>query len=157
NPTPEQTMAVTFGVMRVSLPIVLLGAYVIAPITNAALVYGISNAYLEKPISVGGSFKPAFQRILPLLRTLLLVRLAIMGGMLLCVVPGILAAFWFGLATQVVVIEGVAGFAALKRSKQLMAGNIGAVFVLGLLIGLINAGITFAANLIPQPHVQVVV
>jgi hypothetical protein len=55
-----------------------------------------------------------------------------------------------------VVIENVGGVAAMKRSKQLMAGNIGTVFVLGLLVGLINAGITFAANLIPQPHVQVV-
>ena len=41
-----------------------------------------------------------------------------MGGMILCIVPGILAAFWFALATQVVVIEGVAGFAAMKRSKS---------------------------------------
>lgn len=157
NPTPEQAAAVTFGAMRVSLPFGLLGAYVITPITNAAVVYAISNAYLEKPISVGGSFKRAFQRILALIGTWLLVGLAIMGGMLLCFVPGILAAFWFALATQVVVIENVAGFAALKRSKQLMAGNIGTFFVLGLLVGLINAGITFATNFIPQPYVRVVV
>ena len=81
----------------------------IGPITNAAVVYAISNAYLEKPISVGGSVKRAFQRILPLIWTWFLVGLAIMGGMILCFVPGILAAFWFALATQVVVIEGVAG------------------------------------------------
>ena len=116
--------------------------YVITPITNAALVYAISNAYLEKPISVGESFKKAFQRILPLIGTWFLVGLAIMGGMILFVVPGILAAFWFSLATQVVVIEGVAGFAAMKRSRQLMAGNIGTIFALGLLIGLINFGIS---------------
>ena len=70
NPTPEQAAAVTFGAMRVSLPFGLLGAYVITPITNAAVVYAISNAYLEKPISVGGSFKRAFQRILALDRHL---------------------------------------------------------------------------------------
>jgi len=156
NPTQEQAMAATFGAMRISLPILLLAVYVIAPITNAAVVYAIANAYLEKPVSVGGSFKRAFQRILPLIGTWILVGLAIMGGMLLCLVPGILAAFWFTLATQVVVIEGVGGFAAMKRSKQLMAGNIGTVFVLGLLLGLINGGITFAANFIPQPHVRAV-
>ena len=96
---------------------------------------------------VGESFKRAFQRIPPLIGTWFLVVLAIMGGTILCLVPGILASFWFSLATQVVVIEGVAGFAAMKRSKQLMAGNIGTIFVLGLLIGLINAGIGFAVNL----------
>jgi hypothetical protein len=156
NPTPEQVRAVTFVPMSFALPFALLGAYLIIPITNAAIVYAISNAYLEKPISVGESFKRALQRILALIGTWLLVWLAIMGGMILCIVPGILAAFWFGLATQVVVIEGVAGFAAMKRSKQLMAGNIGTFFVLGILVGLINAGITFATTLIPQPHVRVV-
>jgi hypothetical protein len=157
HPTPEQVMAVNYAAMRVSLPIIMVVAFVIAPITNAALVYAISNAYLEKPISVGGSVKWAFQRILPLIWTWILVGLAIMGGMILCFVPGILASFWFALATQVVVIEGVAGIAAMKRSKQLMAGNIGTFFVLGLLLGLINFGITFGAGLIPQPHVRVVV
>jgi hypothetical protein len=157
NPTPEQAMAFFAVTMRVSLPIALLAGFLIAPITNAAVVYAISNAYLQKPISVGGSIKQAFQRILPLIWTWFLVVLAIMGGMILCVVPGILASFWFSLATQVVVIEGVAGFAALKRSRQLMAGNIGNFFVLGLLIGIINAGTGFGAGLIPQPHVRVVV
>ena len=157
NPTPEQAMAFGAAALRVSLPIALVAVYVIAPITNAAVVYAISNAYLEKPISVGGSIKWAFRRILPLIGTWFLVFLAIMGGMILCVVPGILAAFWFALATQVVVVEGVAGFAAMKRSKQLMAGNIGNFFVLGLLVGLVNFGLTFGAGLIPQPHLRVIV
>jgi hypothetical protein len=157
NPTPEQSMAVSFAAMRISLPITLLAVYVIAPITNAALVYAISGAYLEQPIGVGGSVKRAFQRILPLIWTWMIAGLAIMGGMILCFIPGILAAFWFALATQVVVVEGVAGMAAMKRSKQLMAGNIGTLVVLGLLLAIINAGITFGAGLIPQPHVRVVV
>jgi hypothetical protein len=156
NPTPEQTMAVVSSSLRVAIPVALLGFYIVIPITNAAVIYAISNAYLEKPISVGESFKKAFQRLLPLIGTWILVGLAIMGGMILCFVPGILAAFWFGLATQVVVIEGMAGVAAMKRSKQLMAGNIGIAFALGLLLGIINGGIGFGVAMIPQPHVRVV-
>jgi hypothetical protein len=156
NPTQEQILAASAVALRVSLPILLLLVYVVAPITNAALVFAIANAYLEKPISVGGSYKRAFQRLLPLLGTWLLVGLAIMGGFILCFVPGILAAFWFSLATQVVIIEGVGGFAAMKRSKQLMAGNIGTIFVLGLLLGIINVGVQAATAFIPQPHVQAV-
>lgn len=157
NPTPEQQMAAAAAILRVRLPFALLLAYVITPITNAALIYAISNAYLEKPISVGESYKKAFQRLLPLIGTWFLVFLAIMGGFILLIIPGILAAFWFSLATQVVVIEGVGGIPALKRSKLLMTGNIGTVFVLGLLIGIINAGLGIVASFIPQPHVQVVV
>jgi hypothetical protein len=157
NPTPDQAMAAMATIFQVTVPIALLVLFVITPLTNAAMVYAIANAYLQKPISVGGSFKRAFQQILPLLGTWFLVGLAIMGGMILCIVPGIVASLWFGLATQVVVIESVAGFAALSRSKQLMTGNITTFFVLGILLFVINLSATAVASLIPQPHVQVVV
>jgi hypothetical protein len=156
NPTPEQAIAYMIAVWRIVIPILLLTVYVIAPITNAALIFAISDAYLDKPISVGGSYKRAFQRLLPLIGTWFLVGLAIMGGTILCLVPGIIAAFWFALATQVVVIEGVGGFPAMKRSRQLMAGNIGTMFVLGFLLLIINVAIGSAVLFVPQPHVRVV-
>ena len=157
NATQEQLMAMNVAILRLSIPIALVAIFIIAPITNAALVYAISNGYLGKPISVWGSVKWALGRIIPLIWTWIIVGFAIMGGSILCLVPGILASFWFALATQVVVIEGVSGFPALKRSKALMAGNIGNIFILGLLLGLINLGVTIGVGLIPQPHLRVVV
>jgi hypothetical protein len=156
NATPEQQLEAARRLLGLILPIQLISVYIIAPITNAALIFGISDAYLGKPVSIGESFKKAFRRILPLIGTWILVGLAIMGGFILCVVPGILAAFWFSLATQVVVVEGVGGVEAMKRSKRLMAGNIGSYFVLLLLIGLVTIGLYVAASLIPQPHAQAV-
>lgn len=149
NQTNMKNLAITF-------PLLLVALLVVIPITNAALIHAISSEYLEKPVGVGESLKWALGRILAFIGTWFLVFLAIMGGTLLCFIPGILAAFWFGLATQVVVVEGTSGIAALKRSKQLMTGNIGTLFVLGLLIVIINIGLLLAAILIPQPHVQVV-
>jgi hypothetical protein len=159
NPTMQDIMAANqanLANLGITLPLLFLGLYVIIPLTNAALIHAISSEYLEKPAGVGESLIWAVRQILPLIGTWFLVGLAIMGGLILCFVPGILAAFWFALATQVVVIEGIWGIAAMKRSKQLMTGNIGTIFVLGLLIGGINIGLAFAAALIPQPHVQVV-
>lgn len=156
NPTPEQVLAAARTGLSVSLPVLLLTAYVITPITNAALIFAVSDAYLGQRISVGESFKRAFQRILPLIGTWFLVGLAIMGGLILCVVPGILAAFWFGLATQVVVVERAAGVAAMKRSKQLVSGNIGTFFVLGLIVGAINFGVSMVAAFVPEPHLRVI-
>lgn len=155
--TPEERMQANLAALRIALPLNLLGAYIIGPITNAALVYAVANAYLDRPASVGDSYKRAFARLFPLIWTWFLVVLSIMGGMLLCLVPGILAAFWFSLATQVVVLEDVSGFAALRRSKQLIEGNIGTIFVLGLLLGAINMGMAVVAAMIPQPYVQAVV
>ena len=127
------------------------------PITNAAMVYAVASEYLERPVTVGRSFARAFQVILPFIGTGILMYLAVIGGMFLCVIPGIIFAFWFALWGHVVIIEGVNGVAALKRSKFLMKGNILTLFVLSLLVGTINMGINMFGLFIPQPHVATVV
>jgi len=138
------------------LPIGLVGALFVIPLTNAAIVHAIAGAYLERRVTVGESFRRAFAIFLPLVWTWILVYVAVMVGFALLIIPGIIFLFWFALATQVVVIEGVSGFAALKRSRELMRGNIGTLFVLGLLIFVINAGIMIGASFIPQQHVQLI-
>jgi hypothetical protein len=116
----------------------------------------VANAYLGKSTSLGDAIGASFGMIIPLYWTWLLLMIAVTGGMILCVVPGIVAAFWFSLATQVVVIEKISGFAALKRSRELMRGNIGTVFVLGLLLGIISFSTQVGAQLIPQIHAKAV-
>lgn len=159
NLTPETVAAYQRAVLSaqfVLIPMLLVLAYIIIPITNSALIHAIARVYLQQPTSVGQSLQLAAKRLLPMLGTWFLLVMAIMGGLILCIVPGILAALWFALATQVVILEGLSGFAALKRSKQLMTGNIGKLFVLGLVVGLINAAVVAAAAFIPQPQVQTV-
>jgi hypothetical protein len=126
----------------------------VVPITNAALIHSIAGTYLSKPKSRGEALGTAFRSILSLYWTWILVMVAIMGGLILFIIPGILAAFWFSLATQVVVIERISGFSALKRSRYLMVGNIGRMFVLGLVLGVISIGLQLAAGMIPQEHLQ---
>ena len=55
------------------------------------------------------------------------------------------------------VLEKISGGAALRRSKQLVSGNIGTLFVLGIIIFAIGFGIGLVAGMIPQIHVQIVV
>jgi uncharacterized membrane protein len=81
--------------------------------------------------------------------------LAIMGGLILLIIPGILFAFWFSLATHVVVLENINGGAALGRSKTLMKGNIGTLFVLGILLGIIGFAVAMVAGFVPQVHAQI--
>jgi len=127
------------------------------PITNAALIHAIASQYLGRPVTIGQAYGRAFSAILPLYGTWLLVVLAIFGGTLLCVIPGIIAAFWFSLATQIVIVERISGMDALNRSKALMKGNIGTLFVMGLLLGIITLGVTWAVQFITQQQVQTVV
>ena len=84
----------------------------------------------------------------------MIMAIAVMGGMILLVIPGIIAAFWFSLTTQVVVVERVSGVAALKRSRNLMRGNVGTVFVLGIVLGMISIGMQVGSQFIPQIHAK---
>ncbi len=124
------------------------------PISNAALVHAIAKSFLGERATAGGAIGTAFTKFFPLIWTWILVVAAIMGGMILLIIPGIIAAFWFSLATQVVVVEGVSGFKAMGRSREIMRGNIGAYFVLGLCLGIIGFFTGLGVQFIPQHHVR---
>lgn len=129
---------------------------IILPVTNAAVVDSVSKLYLGKPTSATASIGTAFGKLLPLLGVSILTGLSVVVGFVLCVIPGIIFALWFSMATHVVIIEGIGGTAAMGRSKELVSGNIGTLFVLGLLLFIIGVASGFGVGMIPQPHVQLI-
>lgn len=162
NPTPAelaQYQSEVFGspFLLLLAPLSFVWALILLPLTNAAIIFAVASEYLNRPITVGGAVRRVLAIALPYLGTALLVFLAVMGGMFLLIIPGIIFAFWFALWGQVVVIEGLAGVNALKRSKYLMKGSVGKLFVLGLLVGMISGGLGAVCNFIPEQHVQLLV
>lgn len=157
-PTPEEAAAIQ-KIQIENLPIILgaaLLALIVVPIANAALVKIVANTYLGESTSLGSAIGSAFGMIIPLYWTWLLLILAFFVGCMACVIPGIILLFWFSLATQIVVIEKVHGFKALERSRALMRGNIGTVFVLGLVLFIISAFAQGGTVMIPQVHTKAV-
>lgn len=160
NPNREAMEAyyrAMLGMAVYTVPLFLIFAYIVVPITNAAMLYAISRVYLAQPTTVGQSFRFAISRILPLMWTWILTGLVVLGGMVLCVVPGIIFSFWYALVTQVLVLEGLSGWEAMKRSKALMKGNMGNLFLLMLIVALINGSAGGIAGMIWQPHIKAVV
>lgn len=135
----------------------LVGGLVILPLTNAAVIHAVSKVYLGQQVSAGEAIRRGLSRLLPLIWTSILMGLAIMGGFILLVIPGIIAAILFGLAQHVVVIEGRSGTTALKRSAQLVRPNWATFLVLGILLFVISIALGAASGFIGQPHVQLVV
>ncbi len=129
----------------------------IFPLTEAAMIYAIANCYLGKPTSVTESFARAFRIFLPLIGTWLITYLVICLGLILLIVPGVIFAFWYFLVSKIVVIEGTSGTGAMRRSKQLMKGNVGTAFALGIIVGVIGGLIGWAPSLIPQAELQAVI
>jgi hypothetical protein len=135
----------------------LLNLILVFPLTDAAMIYAIANCYLEKPSSMGIAFNRAFRIFLPLIGTWILMYVIVLIGFILLIIPGFIFLFWYTLATRVVVVEGVSGMAALKRSKQLMKGNVGTVFVLGIILFVIGAASGWVPRLIPQAELRVII
>ena len=74
------------------------------------------------------AYQEARKHFFPYLWVSVLVSLAVGGGLLLLIVPGIIFGVWFGFATLVVVLEQKRGMEALRESKRLVKGRLSAVF-----------------------------
>lgn len=160
NSSPEQIAAYQRAALQntpINLLFALVIGLVITPLTNAAVVDAVARLYLGRPTTPIDSLKHGLSRLLPLIWTTILMALAIMGGLILLIIPGILFMLWFALSTHVVVIEGLSGSKALGRSKELVRPHLGTMIVLGLLLAGVNIGLGMVAGFIPQPHVQLVV
>jgi uncharacterized membrane protein len=103
--------------------------------STVALVMAIK----EDGISIGESYRKANPFILPYIWVNILVGLLVLLGLILLIIPGILFAFWYSLSQYILLDQNVRGMQALRKSKEYMKGNIGAVFWRGLAGGILIA------------------
>lgn len=158
--SPGMIVLVGFGVL-----LLLLLAYLVF---NAATIHGVASLYIARPTSMGDCIKTGFRRFFPMLWTGFLEGLALMGAVLITVIPGsiifgllglpgpllligifamyipaIILFMWWILAQEITVLEHISGSDALGRSKKLMRGNMGKAFVILLVLAVINAGLQY--------------
>jgi hypothetical protein len=152
----EQSFDADPGLSAASAILELVLNLVLLPLTNAAVIHAVARLYLGQSVTALEAIRHGFRRFWPLIGTSILMYLAIFGGLILLVVPGILFALWFSLSQHVVVIEEIAGSAALSRSKKLVRPHLGTLVAVGLIMMVITVLAMVGAMLIPQPHIQVV-
>ncbi len=128
-PTPELLMAIVFGSLMV-----LVLALILSPIGTAAILHVIGQEFVDRRVSVGEALSFALGRFGSLLGTSILFGLIYLVGLVLCIVPGIIWAVWYGFFAQVVVMENLGGMDALNRSRQLVSGFGWRVFGVLLLL-----------------------
>lgn len=158
--TPDQTSQLTgdLGAFAVYFGAVLLVQFfIVYPLSLAATTHAVSNRYLDKEATVGGSYRAALTMWRSLIAMVLLLTLMIGGAFAVVVVLGVLsgaAAALFLLflplaifaiillvrttvAAQAIVIEHTGGRAGLHRSWRLTNRFfwriVGILLVLGLL------------------------
>jgi hypothetical protein len=114
----------------------------IRPFLAGALARATSHAYLGNVPEVGATYRFALRRTHSMLWASLLSALATIFGMLLLIVPGVLAFVRFTFAAAVVIVEGERGTKALGRSWRLARGHfwkiLGTVFLAGILTAVVS-------------------
>lgn len=139
NPAATITVLILVGAV-----LLLVATAVQSYLTAGYNIFLLKSVRGERPefsdLFSGG---PYFLRMLT---NLIVFNVLVIGGSLLCYVPGVLLMLMLWPYAFVVVDENRRGLKSLRRAKELMAGNWGPVFVLMLVLGLVCYG---AANICP--------
>lgn len=139
-------VAASFGVLFVL-------SLLAVPVLWAAITHAIGESYLGRPVTIAEALRAGVDMLLPLIGTWILAYLAILGGFLLFIIPGIYLTLAFMLVMQVMVLERRFGLRALGRSRELMGGHMlrgfGIVLVGTFLVALLSSGIDLGLGWIP--------
>ena len=134
----------------------LLGVLVFAavsPFVGVAITFALGEVYLGREVGIGDAFRKGLPIVVPVLGTSLLALLAIVGASLLLLLPGIWVGLGLVLLSQVMVLEGRFGTAAMSRSFELMKGQrlraFGIFLVVFILSGVLTFGVQLALGFIP--------
>jgi len=132
------------AVIGVATVLALLVVLPIAMILLGGVNYGVIQWLAGRPAGVGDMLRQGARRMVGLLLAVLLVLLAVLGGYILLIVPGIMIAVATSLALPAVTVEGIGAVDGFKRSLDLTRGYRWSIFGAFVLLGLIN----FAASLL---------
>lgn len=108
------------GSMLLLIPLFILGSFFG---TAAVLPLALDRAR-GGSLDVAGAWRQVGARAVPLLVTGLLATLAVLAGLFLFVLPGLVLGFLFCFAAPVVMLSNESGVAALRRSARLVIANL---------------------------------
>lgn len=116
--------------------------------SGAVAVLICSSGPIESVGDLWGRTGPVLAR---LIWVRLLTAIAILGGLVLLIIPGLILMTIWAVAFQVVAVEKVGVIAALARSRELVRGNGWPVFAFILALGALAALLALLAMVVALP------
>lgn len=135
-----------------------VGVFYLLLLLDTALVGPLVSAlHIHAVALIGEGCRPRLAqvavrglRVLPVVVAAAIVAgLGIAAGFIALIVPGVLLLLRWAVVAQVAAVEHEGWMPSLSRSRELTRGHYGHIFGLLLITGLLSAGITFGARLIP--------
>lgn len=110
-------------------------------------------AIKEKKVDFNQAFNAGFIYFLSFLLAGLVNTLAVILGLLLLIVPGVILAVWFSLYSYLIVVERVGPMESLKKSREMVRGHFwdvtnrwGVIILLSFLARLVAASLNVSAG-----------
>lgn len=113
---------------------------------SGATCYGTMESLRGRAVAFGQVLSNGLSRSLAVVGTSLLAGLAIGGGLMLLVIPGIIVATMVVAAVPTTAVERLGPGAALKRSAKLTEGYRGQIFGALFIVGIVNGLPHFLLN-----------
>jgi hypothetical protein len=133
--------------------VMFLFILVASPIVSSAITFAVGETYVGRSVSFGQCLRAAFSIFMRLVGTTLIGTVGVILGFLLFIIPGIYLGLSWMLMWQICVLERRFGFGALRRSRELMRGNLlrgfGILFLGSLIVGILSGALGLVFGLIP--------
>jgi hypothetical protein len=131
------------GVAAGAIGKMLLGIFlsiVLGTLAQAIVLYGAFQDMRGRPVSLGDCLRIGLGRFFPIIGLAICVSIGLMVGFLLLVVPGVILALMWFVATPACVVEQLGPLASMGRSSELTKGHRWKILGMVLLL-VIGAGI----------------
>lgn len=135
-----------FGIVNIFLSLVyLFSIFFLASLISIALVMAINGLLKKEKVDMKTIYSASYSKIISYIWISILLTVAILGGTLLLIIPGIIFSVWFSFSLYILISEGLRGTQALSASRELVKGYFWPVlwrwvapyFVYGLLLTII--------------------
>ena len=144
----EPDPAVFFPVFGVAMVLILLVALPLGMMVLGGVNFGVIQWLAGRPAGVGDMIKQGARRMWGLFLAVLLIGLAVTGGYILLIVPGIMVAVATSVALPAATVEGTGAVESFKRSLDLTRGYRWSIFAAFLAILGINLVISIVGALL---------
>jgi hypothetical protein len=120
--------------------LILIVSVLASMLSQGATVFAVSDLYLGRTTSVSEAFRRVWGELGTIFGVAILGGLAVFGGFILLIIPGIYLLFRFAIGVQAAVLENIGPVDALRRSYSLTRNNVGRIFLIWFLFGCLMYG-----------------
>jgi serine/threonine protein kinase len=137
--------------IAVAVVMVIIGlAHILAYMVASAVISGVTATIVTqlaaaplRPVELRVAFGVLKKRWRPFVRTVIRVTLRVFLGFLLFVIPGLVTQIRYSLYAPVVLMEGLAGKAAMKRARELASRSWRTIIIVSILQMVIPMTVSF--------------